>query len=368
MSVPTEFQGFAVDKGENWNKPKLVSYEHKKILPTDVVVKNICCGLCGSDIHTIQEQWGKMKRNDLVVGHEIVGHVVQVGEAVTEFKIGQRVGIGPLSASCGDCKRCKSDNEQYCSQAVPVYNGKDGFADNYITQGGYASHLIAKEQFVFPIPEALDSVSAAPLMCAGMTVYSPLKRCLAGKKNPVVGIIGIGGLGHLALQFAKAMGAEVYAFSRGYSKKEEALGYGVEGFVATGEEKDWDQKLNDKFDLILNCASQVEGMTLQKYLNCLTVQGQFINVGLPPVGKNFEISAFSFLSNGSTFGTSLLASKSEVIEMLEVAVEKGVRPKVEEIPISEAAAGKALERCEQGDVRYRFVFTEFDKAFGKANL
>lgn len=362
-AVPDKFKGFAVDTSANWNKPKLVEYARKDILPTDVVIKNICCGLCGTDIHTIQENWGPMKRPDSVVGHEIIGHVIAVGDEVKDIKVGDRVGVGAASSSCCACSRCGNENEQYCAKAVSTYNGVDLFAGDYVTQGGYSSHSIANEQFVFPIPEKLSSVEAAPLMCAGLTVYSPLVRNLKNIKNPAVAIIGIGGLGHLALQFAKALGAEVYAFSRSSAKKEEALSFGADGFVATNEDKEWSSKFHDKFDLILNCASKVEGLVLDAYLATLRVDGRFVSVGLPPVKDTFAVNPFSFLKNAASFGSSLLGSKVEALEMLQLAADKGIKPMVEEIPISEKGCEEALTRCNDGDVRYRFVFTKYDEAF-----
>lgn len=361
--VPEKFQGFGVVSAKEWSKPKRVSYEHKKILPTDVVVENICCGVCNSDVHVASGGWQPHMRDDLVVGHEIVGKVVAVGDAVTKFKIGQRVGIGPISASCGECKRCKSDNEQYCAGFVLTYNWKDPYSDQYVTQGGYASHTIAKETFVVPIPDEMESEVAAPLMCAGLTVYSPLKRVLTGKKNPVVGVIGIGGLGHLALQFAKAMGAETYAFSRGYSKKKEAEEYGVSGFIATGEEKDWAEKHTDTFDLILNCASTLDSKMLEKYILCLTVNGSFVGVGIGSFDDKIELTPFSLMPSGAYYGSSMLGSLVESKEMFELAAAKGVKPMIEKIPLNEDNYTKALERCEKGDVKYRLVFTDLDKAF-----
>lgn len=362
--IPSKFQGFGVGDPANWNKPKFVEYEPKKLLAHDVVIKNICNGLCGTDIHTLQANWSPIKRDDLVVGHEIIGTVIAIGDKVEQVKIGDRVGIGAAVNSCYDCARCDHENEQYCHQVVSTYNAIDTFSDDYVTQGGYASHSIAHEQFCFPIPDKLDSVSAAPLMCAGLTVYSPLVRNLRkARENPTVGIIGIGGLGHLALQFANALGARVVAFSRSSSKKDEAFKLGAHEFIATGEEKDWTKKYADTFDFILNCASGVDGLNLNDYLDVLTVDGKFVSVGLPPVKDTFEVTPFSFLKNAGSFGSSFLGSKAEALEMLELAAEKGVKPWVEEIPISEKGCEEALNRCNEGDVRYRFVFTDYDKAF-----
>ncbi|CUM62623.1 uncharacterized protein PRCAT00000177001 [Priceomyces carsonii] len=362
--VPQKFQGFAVEDSKQWSSAKLVSYDRKKINPTDVVIQNIACGLCGTDIHVLQENWSKKLRKDTVVGHEIIGHVIAVGDDVTQVKVGQRVGIGAGCSSCRSCNRCSHDNEQYCSKEVGTYNSVDTFSDDYVTQGGYSSHSIANEQFVFPIPDGLDTSVAAPLMCAGLTVYSPLVRNIGRHaEGKTVGIIGIGGLGHLAIQFARALGAEVYAFSRTSSKKKEAIQMGAHGFVATNEESDWVSKYVDKFDFILNCASRADGFTLSNYLSILKVDLKFISVGLPPVSETFEVSPFTFLKNGGSFGSSLLGSKAEALEMLELAAAKGVKPWVEEVPISEQGVKNALERCNKGDVRYRFVFTQFDKAF-----
>lgn len=363
ITVPDKFKGFAVNSGKEWDKPKLVEFDRKKILPTDVVLENICCGLCGTDVHTVRENWGPYGRKDLVVGHEIVGKVIAIGTEVTDFKIGDRVGVGACSTSCNSCRRCTTDNEQYCSKSVSTYNDVDTFSDGYVTQGGYASHSIANQQFCFLIPDKLDSVVAAPLMCAGLTVYSPLVRNINKLTNPVVGIIGIGGLGHLALQFANALGAKVYAFSRSSSKMKEAKQLGAHEFIATQENDSWSDDYEDTFDFILNCASSATGTVLEQYLKTLKVDGKYISVGLPPVGEKFEFHPFTFLGNASAFSSSLLGSKKEANEMLELCAEKGIKPLVEEVPINEKSCGEALKRCNDGDVRYRFVFTEFDKAF-----
>lgn len=363
-SVPSTFKGFGVDKKENWNKPKLVEYSPKQINPHDVVLKNEACGLCYSDIHTLQSNWGPYRRNDLVVGHEIIGTVIAVGDAVSEFKIGQRVGIGAGNSACRECNRCTHNNEQYCKQMCGTYNNPDPRSNGYVTQGGYSSHAIADEQFVFAIPENLSSVHAAPLMCAGITVFSPLVRNLGqDARGKTVGIIGIGGLGHLAVQFANALGARVVAFSRTSNKKEQAHVLGAHEFVATAEDSTWTTKYDDKFDFILNCASGVDGLNLSDYLGVLKVEAKFISVGLPPATEQFGVSPFTFLKNGVAFGSSLLGSKAEVVQMLELAAAHDIKPWIEEVPLTEENCGKALDRCHKGDVRYRFVFTEFDKAF-----
>lgn len=364
--VPEYFLGYGVDKKENWDKPKLVKYTPKPLAPHDVTIKVECCGLCGSDLHTIQGGWGPLRRPDLVVGHEIIGEVVKIGSGVTSVKLGQRVGLGAKSDACLECARCKGGNEQYCKNSVSTYNKVSPFANGYITQGGYANYAIGNENFVFPIPENLPLEYAAPLMCAGLTTYSPIVRTL-GKDltGKTVGIIGIGGLGHLAIQFAKALGATVIAFSRTSAKTDQALKMGASELIAILEQPKWAKKYDDTFDLILNCASGFSEVDISSYLAVLKVNGFFSTVGLPEVSEKFEVSAFTMLRSGANIGQSLLGNREEALEMLNLAAEKNIRPWIEKIPISEKGCNEALTRCDKGDVRYRFVFTDFDKAFSQ---
>lgn len=363
-ALPEYFKGYGVDKGENWNKPKLVQYKPKPLRPRDVTIEVECCGICGSDIHTLQGNWGPLLRKDLVVGHEIVGKVVHIGDEVTKFKIGDRVGLGARSNACANCVRCKLGNEQYCKFNTGTYNDEDPFADNYVTQGGYANYARGDENFIFAIPDKLDLADAAPLMCAGLTVYSPLVRGL-GKdaSGKTVGVIGIGGLGHLAIQFAKALGANVIAFSRSSSKRDHALKMGASELIATQEDLTWSDKYVDGFDYIINCASGFSDIDINAYISVLKVNGDFISVGIPGGDEHFDISATCMLINGSKLGQSSLGNKQEAIDMLELAAEKGVKPWIEKVPLSEKGCAEALTRCDKGDVRYRFVFTDYDKAF-----
>ena len=365
MAAPDKFKGFGVLSHEQWNHPKLVEYQRRTINPTDVCVAVDACGICGLDLHVIKGAWAlPLRRNDLVVGHEIIGRVVAIGGEVSEFEIGQRVGIGAAAFACGECRRCHHDNEQYCQKKVGTYNTVDPYADGYVTQGGYASHCVALQQFVFAIPDAIELKHAAPLMCAGLTVYSPLLRNVGDERRKQVGIIGLGGLGHLAVMFAHHMGHEVTVFSRLLAKKDQAFQLGADHFVATGEEEGWAQARSDTFDFILNCASGVDGLALEDYVSTLAVHGKIVSVGLPPSGDKFEVSPLTFLRSGSLFGALLLGLKDEANRMLKLVAENGIKPWIEEVPISEEGCHEALTRCDKGDVRYRFVFTDFDKAFG----
>lgn len=363
MTAPKTFKGFGIDSPKNWTKPTLVEYERKQINPKDVVVKIECCGVCGSDLHTVQGNWGGLNRKDLVVGHEIVGKVVEVGKDVSEFKVGQRVGIGANSSSCLDCKRCNNGNEQYCEQAADTYNAPDVRSNDYVTQGGYASHAIAQDKFVFALPDEIASEHAGPLMCAGLTVFSPIVRNVGyDLKGKTVGVLGIGGLGHLAIQFANALGAKVVVFSRTSSKKEDALKLGGHEFVATSEDKDWAKKLSGKLDFILSCASGID-MDLADYFKTLDVNCKLVTVGMPTANDDFAFDALTFIGVGGYFGSSHLGNKEEMMKLLDVAAKHSVKPWIEKIPISEAGVSEALTKLDKGDVRYRTVLVDFDKAF-----
>ncbi|SCU84534.1 LAFA_0D10484g1_1 [Lachancea sp. 'fantastica'] len=369
MTYPEQFQGFATNDPKDWAHPKLTSYQPKNFESHDVDIEVECCGICASELFALQNGWShepmaclssKYGPKTQVVGHEVVGKVVAVGPDVTLCKIGDRVGLGAQASSCMQCSRCASHNEQYCQKSVGTYCSS--YPDGYVSQGGYASHVRAHEQFCFPIPPEIPSELVAPLQCGGLTVYSPIKRSIAGKTNPKVAIIGIGGLGHMAIMISKALGAEVYAISRGYSKKDDAMKMGAHKFVATGEEN-WQKGLYDEFDLILNCASSTTSLDLDNLLPCLKVNCNFISVGLPHVDEDFKVKPFTFFKNGCNIGSSKLGSRSEAIELMDLAVKHNFRPWVETIQVSEAGVSEGLTRLNDGDVKYRFTLTGFHEFF-----
>lgn len=367
VNYPEEFAGFAIQSSKEWNKPKYTTYKPKRFEDHDVDIEIECCGLCGSDIMTAkggEHGWGAITYPQ-VVGHEIIGKIVKVGPKVQLHKLGDRVGLGAQASVCLDCNRCKSNNEQYCSHSVETYDAK--YPDGYISQGGYASHVRAHEYMCFPIPDDLKSIHAASLCCAGLTVFSPLKRYipknLPNGEVPKVAIVGLGGLGHLAVQFCKALGAEAYVFSRTNSKEAQSYELGAKGFVATGVE-DWEKPYFDSFDLILNCAIGLSGLNIDAFISILKVEARFCSVGLPSVEEKYDVSPFTFFSNGSCLCSSALGSRAEALEMFQLAAKNNIVPWVETVPLSEEGCEKALTRAWDGDVRYRFVFTDFDKAFG----
>lgn len=362
MPYPEEFQGFAVTDPKKWATPHKAAYKPKPVSDFDIDIEIECCGICSSDLHTIQGNWGKLDREDLVVGHEIIGKVVAVGPKVTKHKLGDRVGVGAQCHACLKCNRCHEHNESYCLKEYTSTYNSSYLDSDYISQGGYASHHRVHEHFAFNIPENIESVHAAPLLCGGLTVYSPLKRAGTGP-GKTVGVVGIGGLGHMAIFLAKAMGARVVAFSRSSAKKAEALEIGADDFVATGESDDWEAGLIDTFDVVLNCASHLSGLTLDKYMRTLKVDKLFTIVGLPCIGDTYEYNPFSSIASGSGLKMSKLGSAQEMEELLALVSKHNLKPWVEEVKLNEKNLSEALVRLDKGDVRYRFVLTDIQKAF-----
>lgn len=361
MSYPDSFQGFAVvNDHKNWLNPEKIVYPAKKFGPQDVDVEIEACGVCGSDVHCANGNWGNQKL-PLVVGHEVIGKVIRVGEeCTTGIKVGDRVGVGAQVRSCLECRRCKEDNEPYCPKFVTTYS-QPYPEDGYVSQGGYASHIRLHEHFAIPIPESLEAAYTAPLLCGGGTVYSPLKRygCGPGKK---VGIVGIGGIGHMGILLAKAMGAEVYAISRSHAKEEAAKKLGADHYIAT-EDEGWELENFDKLDLIVLCASSLTDVDFTKLPKLLTVGGILASISVPAAHEKLNLSPFELM--GYKITESALASRKELIEMLNLVAEKNIKPWVEKLPIGAESVSEAFQRMESGDVRFRFTFTDFDKQFGE---
>ncbi|CAB4256786.1 similar to Saccharomyces cerevisiae YMR318C ADH6 NADPH-dependent medium chain alcohol dehydrogenase with broad substrate specificity [Maudiozyma barnettii] len=358
MPYPEEFTGIGVISTDSWRTPQRVTYPAKSFDPRDIDIQIDACGVCGSDLHTVQGHWRPI-RDKMVVGHEIVGTVVAVGSQCNSgFKIGDRVGVGAQVLSCLECERCEEGNEPYCAKFVSCYNRP--YDDGYVSQGGYASHVRVHEHFVIPIPESIPSELAAPLLCGGITVYSPLRRngCGTGKR---VGIVGIGGLGHMAVLFAKAMGAEVWAFSRRNNKREDALNLGADHYIATSETPGWDSELKSKLDLVLVCASSLSDIELDKYVSSMRVGGKIISVCIPEKHEKLSLSAFGLA--GVHVSNSALGSPEEIRELLALVAEKGIKIWVETLPVGESGVSEALQRLDKGDVRYRFTLVDFDKEF-----
>ncbi|KAI0347478.1 GroES-like protein [Trametopsis cervina] len=341
-----QFKGYALTKPENHTNLEVTSFQPKTFGPNDVEIAITHCGVCGSDLHTLKQGWGASKL-PLVVGHEIVGHAVRVGENVTDVKVGDRVGVGAKIGSCMGCRQCGDDYENYCPKGISTYNSV--YKDGVVSQGGYSTAIRAQKEFVFPIPDGIESRYAASMLCAGLTVFSPLKTngCGPGKK---VGIIGIGGLGHYALLFAKAMGAEVWAFTHSPSKMEDAKKLGA-------DHVDFAKKYPTTLDIIVSTMDATPELPLKEFLSMLYVHGKFICVGLPDSDQPLPtMHAFDLVPNGCYIGGSAVGSKKEAIEMLKLAADKGVQPWIQELPMKDVK--KALEGLEKNKVRYRYVLTQ----------
>ena len=271
------------------------------------------------------------------------------------------MGVGAQVYSCGECKQCHEDNETYCQVNLINTYGSQWPGTDIISQGGLASHIRTHEFWVFPIPESLSTKSVAPILCAGITAYSPLVRHGA-KKGAKVGIVGIGGIGHFGIMFAKALGAETWAISRSRAKEADARALGADGFIAT-EEEGWELFHRCSFDLIVNCANSSSGFDLARYLSLMDVHGRWISVGMPEE-EGQVIKAQNLVSNGVLIGASHLGSRREMLDMLKLAADHGLEGCVEEVKLGEEGLKEAIMRLKRGDVRYRFTVTGYENVFG----
>lgn len=311
----------------------------------DVLIEIKYAGICHSDIHTAHSEWGRTKY-PLVPGHEIAGVVTDVGEAVTKYKVGDRVGVGCMVDSCGECENCQKGEEQYClSGNVSTYGGIDKYGE--VTQGGYSTHIVVQENFVLRIPDNIEFEVAAPLLCAGITTYSPLNHWKVGPGKKVA-VIGLGGLGHMAVQIAHAMGAEVTVLSQTLNKKEDGLALGADHFYATRDPETF-KKLAGSFDFILNTVSAK--IDLNAYLSLLSLDGTMVNVGAPP--EPLAVNVFSLIGHRRSFAGSLIGGIRETQEMLDFCSEHNIAPKIEVISADEI--DEAYDRVLASDVKYRFV-------------
>ena len=314
--------------------------------PHDVQIDILYCGVCHSDLHTARNEWGNTVY-PVVPGHEIVGRVTQVGDKVTKYKVGDLAGIGCLVDSCRECNSCKEGLEQYCEVAfVGTYNGQERDGSG-ITYGGYSKQILAHEDFVLKISDKLPLEGVAPLLCAGITTYSPLKHWNV-KKGDRVGVVGLGGLGHMGVKLAVSFGAEVTMLSHSPSKEEDAKKLGAHKFVLTID-KEQVKKVNNYFDFILDTVSAEHDYNL--YLNMLKRDGKMVCVGAPPTPA--QIPAFNLIFKRKSIAGSLIGGIPETQEMLDYCAEHNIVSDVEVIAIKDINA--SYERMLKGDVRYRFV-------------
>ncbi|KAL1714986.1 chaperonin 10-like protein [Schizophyllum commune] len=331
---------------------KPLTIERRAPDDNDVVIDIKYAGICHSDIHTIRGEWGEIPF-PMVTGHEIAGVVRSVGKNVTKFKVGQHVGVGCMVNSCRSCENCKDGEEQYCTGDgkitgnVQTYNGKDPKANFTPTAGGYSQMIVVDQDFVLNIPESIPLDKAAPLLCAGITMYSPLRHWNAGPGKRV-GIIGLGGLGHAGVKIAKALGAEVTVLSQSLSKKELGLKLGADKYYATSD-ADTFSTLKGHFDLIVNTVSA--NLDLDQYMSLLRRNGSIVEVGIPE--HPMSLHAFSVVAGRRSLAGSCIGGIKETQEMLDFCAEHGITAEIETIPAS--YINEAWDRVVKSDVRFRFV-------------
>lgn len=319
--------------------------ERREVGPNDVLIEILFAGICHSDIHTVNGDWGPQPF-PVVPGHEIVGVVAEVGAGVTRHRVGDRVGVGCMVNSCGECPSCLRGEEQYCLEGnIGTYASTD--RDGTITQGGYSTHVVVDEGFVLRIPDGLDLAAAAPLLCAGITTYSPLRHWGAGPGKKVA-IVGLGGLGHMGVKLAHALGAHVTVLSQSLKKQEDGLRMGADEYYATSDPATFDE-LAGRFDLIVNTVSA--HVDLDEYLRLLAVDGTLVMVGAPP--EQLGVQAFSLIPARKSVAGSTIGGIAETQEMLDLCAEHGIAADIELIGVDDV--NEAYQRVLASDVRYRFV-------------
>ncbi len=337
---------YACDDGSS--PMKLATIKRRDPGPRDVEIEIEFCGVCHSDIHTARSEWpGSLY--PCVPGHEIIGRVGRVGSDVTRFKTGDRVGVGCIVDSCRQCASCAEGLEQYCENGMPgTYNSPDkAMGGDAHTLGGYSAHVVVDDRYVLNIPEGLDPAAAAPLLCAGITTYSPLRHWNAGPGKRV-GVVGLGGLGHMAVKLANAMGATVVMITTSPGKAEDAKKLGAHEVIVS-RDADQMKRAASSLDLIIDAVAADHD--INAYLALLKRDGALVQVGAPE--KPLSVMAFSLIPGRKTFAGSMIGGIPETQEMLDFCAEKGIAAEIEMIDIDQI--NDAYERMIKSDVRYRFV-------------
>lgn len=330
-------------KLESWN------FERRPVGDNDVLIEIKYSGICHSDIHTIRGHWGPQKYPQ-VPGHEIAGVVTAIGKNVTKFKVGDQAGVGCMVDSCMECKSCKSGEEHHCETTgmIGTYGTPDKTSPSGITQGGYSNNIVVKEHFAIKIPNTIDLKYAAPLLCAGITTYSPLMR-ENFKKGNKIGIVGIGGLGHIAIKLAVSKGAEVYAFTTSATKKEDILSFGAKEVIVV----DSMEKLNPykgKLDYMLSTVPY--DYDVASYASCVKPYGHFTQVGMP-INGHLSLNNFQMIFNRVNFNASLIGGIPETQEVVDYCAKNKIYPQIQIIKADEI--NDAWDKVVNKQARYRYV-------------
>jgi len=322
------------------------NFDRREVRSGDVQLEILFCGVCHSDLHQVRNEWGN-HIYPMVPGHEIVGRVIKTGSNVKKFKVGDTAAVGVMVDSCRVCKNCQQKMEQYCVEGMTgTYNSmeRDGIT---VAQGGYSSNIVTDERYVYHVSEKLDLAAVAPLLCAGITTYSPLRYAGVGPGTKV-GIIGLGGLGHMGVKFAVSFGADVTLISHTASKQKDAERLGAHNFILSTVKKQM-KAAERSFDVLLNCVSA--NHNYEKYLDLLDLHGKMLVVGLPV--EEPKTSPFALITNRRSITGSMIGGTDETQEMLDYCAEKNIVSDVEVIPIQQI--NEAYERILNSDVKYRFV-------------
>lgn len=348
VDYSTEFHAYAMKKTNGEFEPW--AYHPRKLGEEDVEVKISHCGICASDLHTAFQEWGPVEL-PVVVGHEIVGVVTAAGSK-SSLKVGDRVGVGAQVFSClnrhnENCSRCKADHTPHCTKGVLTYHSK--YVDGEVSKGGYADRIRVDSNFAFKLPENLESANAAPLLCAGITVYTPLKQHNV-TKGTRVGVIGIGGLGHLAVQFAHKLGADVTAIGTSKSKADLAKKLGASHYVDSSDPESI-KKAAQSLDLII-CTANANGMPWDQYFSLLDFQGTLVILGVPPEGK-LPVSTRGLIFSKWNVTGSLIGGPETIKEMLQFAADNKVTAMIEELPMAKVNEG--IQKVKDNNVKFRVV-------------
>lgn len=362
MVYPESIEAIGVLDYKDWLNPKRFEYTPQKFRDYDIDVEIEACGICGSDIHAASGNWGQPYA-PIAVGHEIIGKIVKIGDKAKKgLKLGDRVGVGAQVDSDGTCVACQRDLDSNCRNIVGTYFGQ--YKDTGVnTIGGNASHIRLNSKFAFKIPDNLKLEYAAPLLCGGITGFSPLLQT-GVTKGTKVAVSGIGGIGHMTILFAKALGAEVTAVSRSNSKEKIAKELGVDHFAAT-DDPDFLDKFGDSVDVLINTGSSFSGASFEKTMKMLRPRGKMVFITVPPAGEKIELEPLQLVMNNTSISGSAIGPTSEIEYMLQFAADHDIKPWVETIDISEENLGKAWKRAQDGDVKFRFTLTGYDKCFKK---
>ena len=326
---------------------KVLKFERRALQPKDVAMKILYCGICHSDIHTIRQDWGEIKY-PLITGHELAGEVVAIGSSVSKFKVGSRVGVGCMVNSCRHCEPCLNGTEQYCDNgSVMTYGSLD--RDGSITQGGYSTFNVVDEDFLIHIPDAIDLADAGPLMCAGITLYSPLKHWSAAPGQKVA-IIGMGGLGHMGVKIANAMGAEVTVITSSQDKTDDAKRFGAKAVILNRDGADF-SKYKRSFDFMLDTIPYQH--SLDPLLSMLKINSTLCIVGVGKVIEPHQVGPFTLVGSRNSLSGSAIGGIRETQELADFCAIHKIRPEIQKIPMS--GIDDAWKNVFERKARYRYV-------------